>query len=401
VKRMLAWGLVLPAVLRASVPRWILENPLVVAARHPWIALGIVGAALAIGGLLVAVSGVMPVKASSGHWAITEALLQFSKRRSISTHSLGITVPPLDDPSLVLRGAGHYDLGCRPCHGTPRGDRPQVALAMLPIPPLLAERVPAWSPAELFSIVKHGLKFTGMPAWPSQQRDDEVWAMVAFLGRYPELTDTEYLRLTRGDSDTTLALEPAGDAAPEVVRGSCARCHGLDGNGRGTGFPKLSGQRPEYLRRALQAYADGRRYSGIMASVASGLTAETIDGAVRFYAGRTAGVAGTSPTRERLPDPDLGRGDEIAMAGVPARDIPACVECHGPVRGEAKHAAYPRLAGQYAEYLALQLRLLQQRRRGGSEYVDLMHSFVDRLTDEDIRDVSAFFASLEPVDPAF
>jgi cytochrome c553 len=61
-----------------------------------------------------------------------------------------------------------------------------------------------------------------------------------------------------------------------------------------------------------------------------------------------------------------------------------------------KNPAYPRLSGQYAEYLALQLTLLQSRRRGGSEYVHLMHSFVDRLTPGDIEDTAAFFAGLDP-----
>jgi hypothetical protein len=44
---------------------------------------------------------------------------------------------------------------------------------------------------------------------------------------------------------------------------------------------------------------------------------------------------------------------------------------------------------------------LKERRRGGSEYVHLMHSFVDRLTAEDIRDTAAFFASLDPAASLF
>jgi mono/diheme cytochrome c family protein len=52
---------------------------------------------------------------------------------------------------------------------------------MLPQPPDLADVVGEWNNAQLFRIVKHGVRFTGMPAWPMQDRDDEVWAMVAFL----------------------------------------------------------------------------------------------------------------------------------------------------------------------------------------------------------------------------
>jgi cytochrome c553 len=394
------WGLVAPAVLRRIVPGWFLESPLLVIVRHPWLALaGVLGAA-AIAGLLLAASGVVPVKASAGHWALTERLLQFAKRQSISTHALRIRVPPLEDESLVLRGAGHYDLGCRACHGTPRGDRPAVARAMLPSPPLLGASVPRWSSAELFYIVKHGLKFTGMPAWPSQQRDDEVWAMVAFLQRLPSLGEAEYLSLARGEPETTLALEPEADRVPEVVHESCSRCHGVDGQGRGLGgFPKLAGQREEYLAAALRAYADGRRHSGVMSSVAAGLTPASMAEAAAFYAARPA--TGAAPDRSRRDAAaDLARGREIALRGVPARDVPPCAECHGPASVE-KHAAYPRLAGQYPAYLALQLRLLRDRQRGGSPFVDLMHSFVDRLTAEDVRDAAAFYGSLPPKTPSF
>lgn len=80
------------------------------------------------------------------------------------------------------------------------------------------------------------------------------------------------------------------------------------------------------------------------------------------------------------------------MRGVPDRDIPACVECHGPA-ATPKNPAYPVLGGQYADYLVLQLELLKDRRRGGSPYVRLMHAFVDRLTPDQIREVTQYFAS--------
>ena len=86
--------------------------------QAPWLTAG----ALAIGAIVVAalvvVSGVVPIKASSGHWAITAAFLDFAKTRSVATHSLGIAAPPLDDEALVLRGAGHYETAvCRATAG--------------------------------------------------------------------------------------------------------------------------------------------------------------------------------------------------------------------------------------------------------------------------------------------
>jgi cytochrome c553 len=58
--------------------------------------------------------------------------------------------------------------------------------------------------------------------------------------------------------------------------------------------------------------------------------------------------------------------------------------------------AYPRLAAQHVPYLASQLELLRSRHRGGSPNVALMHVFVDRLRPEQIRDVTRYYASLNP-----
>ncbi len=81
---------------------------------------------LAIGGFLIAASGIVPIKASSGHWAITDWFLHFAMRRSIATQSLGIESPALDGPGLVLKGAGHtrrVALLAAAAHNAPRGSR--------------------------------------------------------------------------------------------------------------------------------------------------------------------------------------------------------------------------------------------------------------------------------------
>jgi cytochrome c553 len=57
---------------------------------------------------------------------------------------------------------------------------------------------------------------------------------------------------------------------------------------------------------------------------------------------------------------------------------------------------YPQLAGQYAEYLALQLRLFKDDRRGGTPYAHIMRMVAARLTPEQIAAVAAYYASLPP-----
>jgi cytochrome c553 len=369
----------------------VVRAPIVrLAVRHPWLT----ASALTIGALMLAavavISGVVPIKASSGHWPITALLLDFAKTRSVSTHSWGIEAPPLDDEGLVMRGAGQYETACLPCHGGPGRGLPPVMAAMTPPPPELTPRLARWTPAQLFSIVKYGIKFTGMPAWPVQQRDDEVWAMVAFLRRMPQLDADAYRRLTH-----PLTQRPDDQAlsapAPREVRDVCWRCHGTDGTGRGPGaFPSLAGQRAEYLYASLRAFGDRSRFSGTMGAIAANLSDEARRAAAAYYAGLPSR---RSEGSEAADEGAIERGASIASHGVPERDIPACVECHGPTSAP-KNPAYPRLAGQHARYLAEQLRLLQNRHRGGSPNVTLMHAFVNRLRPEEISEVTLYYSTL-------
>ncbi|HKO50577.1 MAG TPA: c-type cytochrome [Polyangiaceae bacterium] len=361
--------------------------------------LGGVTTLLGLVGLLIMGSGIVPIKASSGHWRITAALLDFAKRRSVSTHTLAATtLPNLTDPALILRGAGHYEGGCRPCHGSPELHQPRIARAMTPLPPYLAPRISRWDASELFYLVKHGIKFTGMPAWPAQQRDDEVHAVVAFLLEMPKLDVSRYQRLVHGEqrpksSNIPLAELPETDKVPGAVERSCARCHGHDGQGRGLGaFPKLAGQQANYLVGALRAYTQDKRHSGIMQPVAAGLTEPEILRLADYY-------ASLAPSRPEA-DTDKAqaeRGACIADEGVPGVGVPACKECHGPTR-HARNPAYPNLAGQYASYLELQLQLFKRQQRGGAAYAHLMQHVAGRLSEQQMRDVAAYYASLNPED---
>jgi cytochrome c553 len=359
-------------------------------------ALLVLALAAGLGALAVSASGVIPVKASSGHFAITEWFLVFSKERSIATHTLGEELTGLDDPALVALGAGHYESGCRPCHGSPGQPTPVVPAAMLPPPPDLTVRALDYAPEELFYIVKHGIKLTGMPMWPAQSRDDEVRAVTAFLVRMPELDATGYRKLVHGAtgaSESESGLAPATDDQPaQLARELCARCHGPNGEGGGHGaFPRLAGQRAEYVQRALTAYKHGERHSGVMKPLAAPLD----EGAIRMLADHYASLSADSRFESKLEPAAIERGRKIARDGVLARKVPACMECHGP-QPLRRNEAYPRLAGQSAWYLQRQLELLAAERRGGSSYVHLMHEIAPRLTADQIRDVAAFYASLAP-----
>lgn len=350
-------------------------------------------AALAGTGAFVLVSlGLVSISASSGHWKATGWLLHYAMRRAVSTQSMGIEVPPLDDPALVLKGAGHYHTGCLACHGAPGQARSLIVQQMTPEPPYLPPRVEHWTPQELFWIVKHGVKFTAMPAWPAQQRDDEVWAMVAFLRALPGLSPERYrqLALDGRSDDTSDPLRSLQDPLGPVLA-NCNRCHGEDGGGRGEGaFPRLAGQSEAYLLGALQAYAGGERHSGVMQPIAAGLEPEVREALAQHYAELPA----VSRTQVLEPAPEvLAQGLSLAERGIPERGIPSCLHCHGPKNGP-RNPIYPNLAGQYARYLKLQLELFTAGKRGGTEYAHIMHSAAQRLTSEQMQALADYYASL-------
>lgn len=351
----------------------------------------VIGVALALVGGLLAVSGVIPIKASGGHWRVTSWLLDFSKRRSVKTHTLGIASPPLDDRRMILRGAGHYDLGCAPCHGSPKLEYPRIAQAMTPAPPQLSPRIYRWDPEELFYIVKHGIKFTGMPAWPAPNRDDEVWSVVAFLRTMPSLSPEQYRQVVSNTESAQLApledLTP-DDQRPRAVVENCARCHGYDGWGREGAFPIIAGQNRDYLLASLQAYACGQRHSGIMEPIARALTNETMQEVADYYAARQFTTGGTSSETT-----DFALGETIAMRGVPEQRVPACSSCHGP-SDQPRNPVYPSLSGQLPDYLSLQLHLFRDGKRGGTAYSHIMRQVAGQLNPDQIRAVATYYGAI-------
>lgn len=402
VRRLLRIGVLIAAVVAvAATPQSTADTG---AARRSfwtdflkrWLFRGaVLGAAGGTVALLLVVSGVVPIGASAGHWSVTEAFLQFAKRRSVATHSFAIDVPSLDDPRLVTIGGGHYDFGCRPCHGSPSLDRPAIARHMLPRPPVLRQSVVRYEPQELFYIVKHGIKLTGMPAWPALQREDEVWAMVAFLRRLPALDAATYQQITgsAGGANGPMPierLEITGEP-PDLVAESCRRCHGMDGLGRGGAFPRLAGQRPEYLLASLRAYARGERHSGIMQPVASSLQRDAMVRMAAYYAAQPIPYTASAEADNTR----SAAGKRIAHEGIPSQLVPACIKCHGP-GSHPRNPHYPVLAGQYAEYLVQQLSLFKTGDRGGTPYEHIMRKVARQLTADQIGAVAEYYASLPP-----
>ena len=340
---------------------------------------------LGSGAFLFAWSGIYNVAASSGHWTIVEGFLRFGMRHSVSLRAGGIEEPDLNSRDLIALGAGHFERGCALCHGSPGRPGSPVTGAMLPPPPSLSTPLYPWTDQELFWIVRHGIKYTGMPAWPALERTDEVWAMVAFIRKLSDIDADEYRALALPRSGQHERQQAPGDGTVAELVQKCASCHGdRDSTPESALVPRLHGQRETFLANALRQYASGARPSGIMRPAAAELDAREIDLLAKYYA-ELPPIPASPPT---IDDTLSAHGRKLATEGDPAKRIPACISCHRPEAYEA----FPSLDGQSAAYLAGQLRLWKSGHNTTTDGAAIMAPIAQRLSERDIDALARYFA---------
>jgi mono/diheme cytochrome c family protein len=150
--------------------------------------------AIAASAVIFAYSGAFDVAADVPHSAPVNWVMEVVRDRSIAARTKDIQVPALDDTKLVAEGAEHYDSMCVGCHLAPGVKDSEIRMGLYPRPPNLTEHTHA-SPAEMFWVIKHGIKMTAMPAWGKTHDDQSIWGLVAFLQELPQLSPEQYQAL--------------------------------------------------------------------------------------------------------------------------------------------------------------------------------------------------------------
>jgi cytochrome c553 len=145
---------------------------------------------LVVGAVAFVYSGLYNIGADEHHTKPVYALMQTLRERSIEQHAKNLEVPNLDDPPLILKGAGQYAAMCIGCHLAPGMADSEIRPGLYPQPPELSKFRP--DPREAFWVIKHGIKMSAMPAWGSSHDDATIWSMVAFLQKLPDLTPAQY-----------------------------------------------------------------------------------------------------------------------------------------------------------------------------------------------------------------
>jgi cytochrome c553 len=190
---------------------------------------------------------------------------------------------------------------------------------------------------------------------------------------------------------STVAAQDHAARGQRIAGQVCAACHGADGNSVAPTNPKIAGQFADYLRKQLidykpQAGKKPARDNPIMTPMVANLSEDDIKSLAAYYAGQKLNPAFAS-------DKELtALGQKIWRGGVAGSNVPACAGCHGPA-GAGIPAQYPRLSGQFAEYVAAQLKAFKEGARA-NDANGVMRAVTARMTDREIQAVAQYAAGL-------
>jgi plastocyanin len=92
------------------------------------------------------------------------------------------------NPAAWHDALDHFGEHCAVCHGTDgRGHSEFGRLMYPPVPDLTSDAIQQLSDGELFAVIGHGVRWTGMPAFRATDTDDEIWKLVSLIRQLPSL----------------------------------------------------------------------------------------------------------------------------------------------------------------------------------------------------------------------
>jgi cytochrome c553 len=190
----------------------------------------------------------------------------------------------------------------------------------------------------------------------------------------------------------------AADAAtrPDAAKGKgiaadvCAPCHSADGNSVVSTNPKLAGQHAGYLVKQLADLAmpptdKGARENPVMSGIAATLSPEDRANLAAWFSSQESWTPGGSGDKQAAQT-----GARLYGAGQPEKAVPACAGCHGPT-GNGLPSVYPKIAGQFSDYVEAQLRAFRDGSRHNNE---AMGQIAFRLSDPEIKALSEYVAAM-------
>ena len=191
------------------------------------------------------------------------------------------------------------------------------------------------------------------------------------------------------DIERSRSVDNPAVAGKTIALQVCSNCHGVNGVSVSPTFPKLAGQRQEYLVDQLTDFKTHARTDPNAKRFMWGfthLTEAQIDDLAAYFSSQPADLGEASDRAL------VNEGKVIFTSGLPNKGVAACVACHGQ-HGEGMNR-FPRLAGQHADYVEKQLEIFQHsndRPRG-----EVMKAVCANMSERDMRAVAAFVEAFPP-----
>jgi cytochrome c553 len=171
---------------------------------------------------------------------------------------------------------------------------------------------------------------------------------------------------------------------------ACAACHGAKGEGIDNPyFPRLAGKPAGYLYNQLVAFKNGQRHYPPMTYLLEYLPESYLQAMAEHFAAQRPPFPPTA-----VPDVSkdmLAHGELLVRQGDAAREIPACVKCHGSTL-TGMEPAIPSLLGLRPAYISAQLGAWRYGTRTAKE-PDCMQIVAGHLTEDDVKAVAAYLSS--------
>ena len=190
----------------------------------------------------------------------------------------------------------------------------------------------------------------------------------------------------------TLGLTGLAQAAGDAAAGQgkvavCGACHGADGNSPAPNFPKLAGQGERYLLKQLHDIKSGDRTVVEMTGMLDNLSEQDMADIAAYFASQKMSVGAADPKL-------VERGEALFRGGKLEEGMPACTGCHSPNGAGLAAAAFPKLGGQHATYVAKQLTDFREGNRTNDGDAMIMRAIAAKLSKKDIEAVSSFIQGL-------
>jgi len=106
--------------------------------------------------------------------------------------------PVKASPDVLADGLAHYADHCASCHGNNGDGNTEMGRGLFPkAPDMRQTATQQLTDGELFYIIEHGVRFTGMPGWSTgtESGENATWRLVHFIRHLPQLTQDDLERL--------------------------------------------------------------------------------------------------------------------------------------------------------------------------------------------------------------